>query len=256
MAKILGVKGREILDSRGNPTVEVWASDRRETKESDMAKIVRTIGREILDSAAIPPRKSRSLEEGAYARAAVPSGASTGVHEALELRDGDKARYGGKGTLKAVEHVNREIAGALLGLNALDQRPSTRRCWRWTARRTRGNWGRTPSWASAWRWRAPRRPRSGLPLYRYLGGMAARVLPVPMFNILNGGRPRQLAGHRLPGVHDRSGGRTHVPRGRALGERDLPCAQGGAEGERPFDRRRRRGRVLRRRSRPTPRRSS
>ena len=87
MAKIVKIIGREILDSRGNPTVEVEVT----------------------------------LEKGAFGRAAVPSGASTGVHEALDLRDGDKARYGGKGTLKAVEHVNREISKAVTGLDGLDQ---------------------------------------------------------------------------------------------------------------------------------------
>src|SRR5512136_172137 len=87
MSYIEEIIGREILDSRGNPTVEV----------------------EVI------------LEDGAFGRAAVPSGASTGVHEALELRDGDKGRYGGKGTLKAVEHVNKGIRGAVIGLNALDQ---------------------------------------------------------------------------------------------------------------------------------------
>ncbi len=87
-----------------------------------MGEIVRTIGREILDSRGNPTVEVEViLEDGAFGRAAVPSGASTGVHEALELRDGDKARYGGKGTLKAVEHVNNEIAEAIVGMDALDQ---------------------------------------------------------------------------------------------------------------------------------------
>ena len=114
MSSIETVHAREILDSRGNPTVEV----------------------EI------------TLDGGAMGRAAVPSGASTGVHEALELRDGDKSRYGGKGVKKAVEHVNGEIAEAThWAWTRWTRARLTGPCWRWTARPTRRNWARTPSWA-------------------------------------------------------------------------------------------------------------
>jgi enolase len=153
MGEIVKTLAREILDSRGNPTVEV----------------------EVF------------LEDGAFGRAAVPSGASTGVHEALELRDGDKARYGGKGTLKAVEHVNNEIAEAIVGLDALDQGAvdgamlaldGTPNKSRLGANAILGVSLAVARAAAEW---------AGLPLYRYLGGVAAKVLPVPMFNILNGG---------------------------------------------------------------------
>ena len=152
--EITEIMARVILDSRGNPTVEVevW------------------------------------LEDGTHGRAAVPSGASTGVHEALELRDDDKGRFGGKGVLEAVEHVNKEIAEELFGMDAWIRSPWTKRCWTWTAPRIRASWAPTRSWASAWPWRARRRKRSGRPLYRYLGGVRARTLPVPMMNIMNGGR--------------------------------------------------------------------
>ena len=153
MVVINSIHAREILDSRGNPTVEVEVT----------------------------------LEDGAFGRAAVPSGASTGVHEALELRDGDKSRYGGKGVLKAVEHVNNEIADALMGMDALDQCGVDKAMLELDG---------TPQQEQARRKRHPGRqpggcPRCGgfvgLPLYRYLGGVTAKVLPVPMFNILNGG---------------------------------------------------------------------
>ena len=151
---ITDVIGREILDSRGNPTVEVevW------------------------------------LENDVMGRAAVPSGASTGVHEALELRDGDKGRYRRQGRAEGRrERQRRDRRRAVRHGRAGPGRPSTRRCWRWTARRTRASWAPTRSWASAWPWPAPRPRAVGLPLYRYLGGVAARTLPVPMMNIMNGG---------------------------------------------------------------------
>ena len=121
-------------------------------------------------------------------RAAVPSGASTGAHEAVELRDGDKSRWGGKGVSKAVQAVNGEIAEAVVGLRGRgpgrarrgDDRSST-------GPRTRAGSAPTRSSASAWRRRKRRRTRVGLPLYRYVGGVDANLLPVPMMNILNGG---------------------------------------------------------------------
>lgn len=147
------VKAREILDSRGNPTVEV----------------------EI------------RLEDGTVATAGVPSGASTGVHEALELRDGDKKRYSGKGVLKAVDNVNRLIAPEVCGLDACDQSGLDSRLLALDGTPNKSRLGANAilgvSLAAA---RAAARSL-GLPLYRYLGGLSARFLPVPFFNILNGG---------------------------------------------------------------------
>ncbi len=147
------VKAREILDSRGNPTVEV----------------------EI------------RLQDGTTATAGVPSGASTGVHEALELRDEDKKRYSGKGVLKAVDNVNRLIAPEVCGLDACDQSGLDKRLLALDGTANKGRLGANAilgvSLAAA---RAAARSL-GLPLYRYLGGLEARFLPVPFFNILNGG---------------------------------------------------------------------
>ncbi len=153
MTAIIDLHGREVLDSRGNPTVEV----------------------DVL------------LEDGSFGRAAVPSGASTGAHEAVELRDGDMSRYKGKGVLKAVDTVNTKIADAILGLDAEDQRDidltmidldSTPNKTRLGANAILGT-----SLAVA---KAAANAR-GLPLYSYLGGVSAHVLPVPMMNIINGG---------------------------------------------------------------------
>ena len=153
-----------------------------------MAKVVRTIGREILDSRGNPTVEVEVvLDGGACGRAAVPSGASTGVHEALELRDGDKNRYGGKGTLKAVEHVNREIAGAVIGLDALDQGAVDQAMLALDGTPNKGKLGANAILGVSLAVARAAAAAVGLPLYRYLGGMAARVLPVPMFNILNGG---------------------------------------------------------------------
>jgi enolase len=153
-APIAQVHGREILDSRGNPTVEV----------------------DVI------------LESGELGRAAVPSGASTGAHEAVELRDGDPKRYGGKGVLTAVAHVNQEIASALRGYDALDQRAIDERLIHLDGTANKSRLGANAvlgaSLASA---RAAARAR-GQPLYRYLAGTDGLLMPVPMFNILNGGR--------------------------------------------------------------------
>jgi enolase 1/2/3 len=144
---------REILDSRGNPTVEVeiW------------------------------------LECGAFGRAAVPSGASTGVHEALEMRDGDPARYGGKGVLQAVQHVNDELADALLGFNALDQAGLDQRMIALDGTPNKSRFGANALLGISLAAARASAEAIGLPLYRYLGGVSANLLPVPMFNILNGG---------------------------------------------------------------------
>ncbi len=153
MTAIIDIHAREILDSRGNPTVEV----------------------EVL------------LDDGSFGRAAVPSGASTGAHEAVELRDGDKSRYLGKGVLKAVEAVNGEITDALLGFDAEDQRDIDRIMIELDGTENKARLGANAilgvSLAAA---KAAANAR-GLPLYSYIGGVSAHVLPVPMMNIINGG---------------------------------------------------------------------
>lgn len=150
---IKSVHAREILDSRGNPTVEA----------------------------------ELQLETGEWGRAAVPSGASTGIHEALELRDGDKGRYNGKGVLRAVDHVNKEISRVLIGMNALDQSRIDQAMidLDGTSNKSKLGANATLGVSLAVARAAASSVRS--PLYRYLGGTEARVLPVPMFNILNGG---------------------------------------------------------------------
>jgi len=153
-----------------------------------MREIVRTIGREILDSRGNPTVEVEvTLEDGAFGRAAVPSGASTGVHEALELRDGEKARYGGKGTLKAVEHVNKEIADAVIGMDALDQSAVDHAMLALDGTPNKSKLGANAILGVSLAVARAAADSVGLPLYRYLGGVAAKVLPVPMFNILNGG---------------------------------------------------------------------
>ncbi len=153
MSSIESVHAREILDSRGNPTVEV----------------------EVL------------LDDGAFGRAAVPSGASTGVHEALELRDGEKTRYGGKGVLKAVEHVNNEIDEALFDMDALDQSAVDQAMLTLDGTPNKSKLGANAILGVSLAVARAAADSSGLPLYRYLGGVPAKILPVPMFNILNGG---------------------------------------------------------------------
>jgi enolase len=153
MTEIVGVFGREILDSRGNPTVEV----------------------------------ELELADGSVGRAAVPSGASTGEYEAYELRDADKRRYGGKGVLKAVENISREIAPALMGLDALDQGAVDRALLELDGTENKKRLGANAILGCS---RAAARAAAdaiGLPLWRYLGGAQARVLPVPFMNIINGG---------------------------------------------------------------------
>ena len=152
-ALIKRIHAREILDSRGNPTVEV----------------------EI------------TLADGSFARAAVPSGASTGVYEALELRDGDKSRYLGKGVLKAVGHVNAEIAGAVTGLDALDQAAVDGAMLALDGTEFKTKLGANAILGVSMAVARAAAVSSKLPLYRYLGGVSANLLPVPMFNILNGG---------------------------------------------------------------------
>jgi len=150
---IKDVKAREILDSRGNPTVEV------EVK----------------------------LEDGTVGRAGVPSGASTGIHEALELRDGDKKRYNGKGVLQAVDNVNKLIAPEICGWNPLDQAALDEKLIMLDGTPNKSRLGANAILGVSLAVARAAALSLRLPLYRYLGGLGARVLPVPMFNILNGG---------------------------------------------------------------------
>ena len=153
MGLIANIHGREILDSRGNPTVEVEVT----------------------------------LECGIVGRAAVPSGASTGENEALELRDGDKKRYLGKGVLKAVENVNTVIAKALIGHNVLDQVGIDRKMLALDGTKTKSNLGANAILGVSLAVAKAAAEYSGMPLYRYIGGTNTKVLPVPMMNIINGG---------------------------------------------------------------------
>ncbi|BDG61579.1 phosphopyruvate hydratase [Caldinitratiruptor microaerophilus] len=154
MSTILTVHAREILDSRGNPTVEVEVT----------------------------------LSSGARGRAAVPSGASTGAHEAIELRDGDRGRYLGKGVLKAVQNVNEVIAGELVGMDALDQAAIDQTLIELDGTPNKGRLGANAILGVSLAVAKAAAAAVDLPLYRYLGGVAARTLPVPMMNILNGGK--------------------------------------------------------------------
>ena len=153
MAAIVAVNAREVLDSRGNPTVEC---DIR-------------------------------LASGALGRAAVPSGASTGSREAIELRDGDAKRYLGKGVLKAVEHIKTEIAEALLGIDARDQCGIDQILISLDGTENKARLGANATLAVSMACAKAASQQSGLPLYRYMGGMHAHVLPVPMMNVINGG---------------------------------------------------------------------
>jgi enolase len=153
MTEIVDITAREILDSRGNPTVEVDVT----------------------------------LEDGAFGRAAVPSGASTGAHEAVEKRDGDKARYGGKGVLKAVDAVNGEIFDALSGFEAEDQRRLDTTLIRLDGTENKSRLGANAILGVSLAVAKAAAQSAGLPLYKYVGGVSARVLPVPLMNIINGG---------------------------------------------------------------------
>ncbi|MBP7707939.1 MAG: phosphopyruvate hydratase [Candidatus Aminicenantes bacterium] len=152
-ASVSTIHAREILDSRGNPTVEVEVT----------------------------------LSDGSFGRAGVPSGASTGVYEALELRDGDKARYLGKGVLKAVGHVNGELAAAVRGLDALDKAAVDKAMLAVDGTEFKSKLGANAILGVSMAVARAAAASKKMPLYRYLGGDAANLLPVPMFNILNGG---------------------------------------------------------------------
>ena len=153
MADIVDITAREILDSRGNPTVEVDVT----------------------------------LEDGAFGRAAVPSGASTGAHEAVEKRDGDDSRYGGKGVQKAVDAVNGEIFDALSGFDAEDQRRLDAAMIELDGTPNKSRLGANAILGVSLAAAKASAQSSTLPLYRYVGGVSARVLPTPMMNIINGG---------------------------------------------------------------------
>ncbi len=153
MTAIIDIHGREILDSRGNPTVEV----------------------DIL------------LEDGSFGRAAVPSGASTGAHEAVERRDGDKGRYLGKGVLGAVAAVNGELAELLVGMDAEDQREIDAAMIALDGTPNKARLGANAILGASLAAAKAAADARGLPLYRYVGGVGARTLPVPMMNIINGG---------------------------------------------------------------------
>ena len=153
MSAIVDIVGREILDSRGNPTVEC----------------------DVL------------LESGTMGRAAVPSGASTGSREAIELRDGDKSRYGGKGVLRAVEHINTEISEAVLGLDASEQAFLDKTLVDIDGTENKSRLGANAMLAVSMAVARAAAEESGLPLYRYFGGMGQMSLPVPMMNVINGG---------------------------------------------------------------------
>ena len=153
MSAIVDIVGREILDSRGNPTVEC----------------------DVL------------LESGTMGRAAVPSGASTGSREAIELRDGDKSRYLGKGVLKAVENINTEISEAVLGLDASEQAFLDRTMIDLDGTENKARLGANATLAVSMAVARAAAEESGLPLYRYFGGMGGMQLPVPMMNVINGG---------------------------------------------------------------------
>ena len=153
MLEIVDVLGREIIDSRGNPTVEV----------------------EVV------------LEDGTMGRAAVPSGASTGIHEACELRDGDKSRYLGKGVEKAVSNVNTELAECLIGMNALDQVSIDKAMIELDGTPNKGRLGANAILGCSLAVAKAAAESLGVSLYNYIGGVNAKTLPVPMMNILNGG---------------------------------------------------------------------
>jgi enolase len=153
MTAITAVRGREILDSRGNPTIEVDVS----------------------------------LADGAFGRAAVPSGASTGAHEAIELRDGDAARYGGKGVLKALQAVNQDLAEALMGLDAGDQLKLDQTMIELDGTANKARLGANAILGVSLAAAKAAAASAHQPLYRYLGGANARTLPVPLMNIVNGG---------------------------------------------------------------------
>ena len=208
MTLIIDLHAREILDSRGNPTVEV----------------------DVL------------LDDGSFGRAAVPSGASTGAHEAAELRDGDKARYHGKGVLKAVEAVNGEIADAILGMDAEDQRDIDMVMIELDGTQNKSPLGANAILGVSLAVAKAAADARGLPLYRYVGG-SLRACPAGADDEHHQWRRTCRQPDRHPGIHGHAGGRGQPRRGRALGRRNLPHAEKGPGAEGPIHLGRRRGRL-------------
>jgi len=208
--KIASVRAREVLDSRGNPTVEVQVT----------------------------------LEDGANARAIAPSGASTGVHEAVELRDGDNGRYGGKGVLKAVANVNETIAPRVVGMPANEQRALDETLIELDGTENKSRLGANATLAVSLAVAHSAAEQEGQSLYRYLGGEEAHLLPVPLFNILNGGRHAEgstdfqefmIAPVGAPTFAEalRMGVEVYHTLGRLLHERGLPTTVGDEGGFAP-----------------------
>ena len=208
MTAIIDIIGREVLDSRGNPTVEV----------------------DVI------------LEDGSMGRAAVPSGASTGAHEAVELRDGG-ARYKGKGVLKAVDAVNGEIAEALAGVDATRQREIDDALCELDGTPNKGRVGANAILGVSLAVAKAAAEAVTLPLYRYVGGVAARTLPVPMMNIINGGEhadnPIDIQEFMVMPV----GAETILAKPCAWGPRSSTPSEAVAEGRRPQHQCRRRRRL-------------
>ena len=222
MTAIVDIIGREILDSRGNPTVEV-----------DVV-----------------------LEDGSMGRAAVPSGASTGAHEAVELRDGDKARYLGKGVRKAVEAVNGEIFDAVGGMDAEQQVQIDETMIELDGTPNKSRLGANAILGVSLAVAKAAAESSDLPLYRYVGGTSART-PAGADDEHHQWRRARRQSDRLPGIHDHAGRRRDLCRGAALRLRDFPHAASGTEKGRAQHQCRRRGRLrAESASRETPRLSS
>ena len=180
---IISLNALQILDSRGNPTVEV----------------------EVI------------LGDGSWGRAAVPSGASTGVHEALELRDGDKDKFGGKGVLKAVDNVNTKIAELLLGADATQQIAIDMAMIDLDGTKNKSKLGANAILGTGLAIAKAAANSLGLPLYRYLGGTYAHVIPHPDDEHPERRRPHQLADHRCPGIHGHAPGCVQLCRRPPLG---------------------------------------
>ena len=195
--EIVSVHAREILDSRGNPTVEV------------------DVG----------------LACGAMGRAAVPSGASTGSREAIEKRDGEAGRYLGKGVRQAVAAVNGEIADALLHRDALDQTGNDAALIALDGTENKQRLGANAILGASLAIAKAAADARRLPLWRYVGGVGARVLPVPMMNVINDGSPRRQS-DRLPGIHDHASRGRELRRGAAHGCGGVSRAQEGPQGRR------------------------
>ena len=213
LAPIAQVRGREILDSRGNPTVEV----------------------DVI------------LADGTLGRAAVPSGASTGIYEAVELRDGDKARYGGKGVTKAVANVNAVLAKVAIGRDPADQVGLDRALIEADGTPNKGKLGANAILGVSLAAAKAAAAAHGLPLYRYIGGANARVLPVPMANIINGGKHADNKIDFQEFMVMPVGAKSFAEGIRMVAE-VFHQPQGGAQEGRPQHQRRRRGRL-----RPQPR---